>query len=253
MTNTTGPTHALLTGPFGQTKRPRRASALLLGTALGAIVGMGYGRGAYAQGVPQSGDLSTSNTATVEITGPGTFETQDGFSVDTSGGSGNGITISTADNEIGNTTFTDSFQSGITGDESGISALNEGNSALTITTTGLIDGKTGIGIFARNGDYLGGTYEESGKFKDYSLPRYDPAGTDLKITANGDVSGYNSGIAAYNTGTGATQIEVTGSVSATRTDTRAGAIVAHNREITGTYLRNGYLRTTYDPAGTSIK
>src|SRR6056297_3067830 len=107
MTNTTGPTHALLTGPFGQTKRPRRASALLLGTALGAIVGMGYGRGAYAQGVPQSGDLSTSNTATVEITGPGTFETQDGFSVDTSGGSGDGIYISTPSGETGDTVFND--------------------------------------------------------------------------------------------------------------------------------------------------
>ncbi|EDM69950.1 hypothetical protein RAZWK3B_00335 [Roseobacter sp. AzwK-3b] len=64
MNDKTGTTHDLLTAPLSQRKSPRKASALLLGTALGTIVGLGYGHGAYAQTVSQ-GTLPGPNSVTV--------------------------------------------------------------------------------------------------------------------------------------------------------------------------------------------
>src|SRR6056297_3408920 len=180
MTNTTSPTHAPLTGLFSQPKRPRKASALLLGTALGAIVGLGYGRGAYAQTI-----LSGTNTTTQTLTGPGEFVTEEGFSVDTSGGSGNGITITTPSGETGDTTFTDNFSSSITGDKDGIQAENYGTGLLSITTSAVIEAGSD-GIEAVNKDSSG-----SG---------------DLRVTANGTVTGGSNpghaGIDARNESTG---------------------------------------------------
>ena len=51
--------------------------ALALGTVMTSLVGFGYVRGAYAQVTPSGALSSSSNTSTITITGPGTFETQD--------------------------------------------------------------------------------------------------------------------------------------------------------------------------------
>src|SRR6056297_2499111 len=184
MTNTTSPTHAPLTGLFSQPKRPRKASALLLGTALGAIVGMGYGRGAYAQTI-----LSGTNTTTQTLTGPGEFVTEEGFSVDTSGGSGRGITISTIGD--GGTSFTDAFASSITGNSRGISAYTDGSGTLSISTTGPVTGNFGNGVYAATNKgsieiSLDGEVSASsgGNTGVYTYIK-DPAGGNLSISGSG--------------------------------------------------------------------
>lgn len=197
----------------------RRAGALMMGTALTAIVGLGYGRGAYAQTT-----LSGTNTTTQTLTGPGEFVTEEGFSVDTSGESGDGITIRTAVDETGDTTFTDTFQGGITGAASGIDARNQGDGALAVTTSGPIVANNGNGIYARNGEWLGDFYTDgycgtSSGSKTCSpvdpenFPQYDPAGTDLTITSTGPVTGSEVGIFAYNNGSGALTITANGDVT----------------------------------------
>src|SRR5690606_34066127 len=64
--------------------------------------------------------------------------------------------------------------------------------ATTITTTGLVTGTSGTGIFARN----------------------EPTATDLTIEA-ADVTGGQNGIYAWNEGTGATDISAAGTVEGT--------------------------------------
>lgn len=225
MTRSTKTTHndhaclALSTAP--QRPRHRRVGALMMGTALSAIVGLGYGRGAYAQGVV-SGDLGTSNGSTVQLEGADTFDTLDGFSVNTS--TGNAIEITTAVTQTGDTTFTDNFASSITGADGGIDARNQGDGALTVTTSGPIVANNGNGIYARNGESLGGFYTEgycgtpSGSktcspLDPENFPRYDPAGTDLTITTTGPVTGSEVGIFAYNNGSGALTITANGDVT----------------------------------------
>ena len=54
----------------------RRRSSILLGTALGAVLGMGYGRGAYGQVV-----ISEDQTTPQLVTGPEAVIVNDGVSV----------------------------------------------------------------------------------------------------------------------------------------------------------------------------
>jgi hypothetical protein len=82
---------------------------------------------------------------------------------------------------------------GVTGAEDGIQARNSGTGAMSITTAGAVTGQAGDGIQALNGAY--------------------GYGTDLSITAGGDISGGASGIHADNNGTGALTIIAAGAVS----------------------------------------
>jgi outer membrane autotransporter protein len=82
---------------------------------------------------------------------------------------------------------------GVTGAEDGIYARNYATGALSITTAGAVTGQAGSGIRAQNGRY--------------------GYGTDLSITAGGDISGGASGIHADNNGTGALTIIASGAVS----------------------------------------
>ena len=95
-----------------------------MGTAISAVIGVGYGRGAYAQA------LSGSNSSKIELSGPGSFETQDGFSVDINAAETDAITIRTEDGEDGDTTFIDEQASSIIGTKRGIYADNDGSGAL---------------------------------------------------------------------------------------------------------------------------
>lgn len=216
---------------FGLTSRSmrRRTGALMMGTALGAIVGLGYGRGAYAQVNPLSG----TNTSTISLNGPGTFETEDGFSVDTSGSSGSGITISTIGE--GDTSFTDGFASSITGSSAGINAYTDGSGTLSISTTGPVTGNFGNGVYAgtnrgsieisSEGDVSASGGPNSGI---YAYVKSSEGGS-LSISGSGDISGNFDAIGAFNYGAGHTDINVSGSLISTG----HGGLWAINK---GTYL-----------------
>ena len=88
---------------------------------------------------------------------------------------------------------------GVTGGSSGIQAHNSGTGALSITASGLVQGTNGIGIFARNG---GGYAGDDTQF-----------GTNLTIEVAG-VTGADSGIRAFNYGTGTLSITARGAVTA---------------------------------------
>ncbi|RWN33131.1 MAG: hypothetical protein EOR97_09205 [Mesorhizobium sp.] len=92
----------------------------------------------------------------------------------------------------------------------GISAINQGaTAALSITANGDVTGGTGDGIHAVNGGQqldvvntiLNGTVTFSGPTV--------PAGSDLNVTAYGEVTGGRYGIFASNDGSGATSIIAT--------------------------------------------
>ncbi len=191
-----------------RTPARRRAGALLMGTALSAVIGLGYGRGAYAQSVSPSGALSQSNNATVDITGPGTFETSDGFSVDAV--SGDGITITTANTETEDTAFIDRNLSSIGGALKGIDANNYGTGALSITTTGAVSvPNTGFtGIYAFN------------------------EGANLTITSN-SISAGADGILAQNYGNGDVSVdtyaEITAGDDGIQINSTAGLVTALSR------------------------
>lgn len=172
----------------------RRAGALLMGTALSAIVGLGYG-GAYGQQTVLSG----TQTDTQTLTGPGDFVTEDGFSVDTTapGSGGNAITITTASGVTDDTTFNDNYSSSITGADHGVFAENFGSGALSITTSGTVIGRSSYGIYATN-------------------KNFEERATDVSVSAYNvsSYSGNDPAIDVENRGTGDTSITVTGSVSA---------------------------------------
>src|SRR6056297_1459991 len=143
MTNTTSPTHALLTAPLAQPKRPRKTSALLLGTALGAIVGMGYGRGAYAQTFTidseetiQNGGETLDGGDTLAITSSGSLEIdtdQAPYAAVTGTGGGNTVTnagrISVTTTGVGS--FTTSYGDAYDGSGGQGVVLAGGNSRVT--------------------------------------------------------------------------------------------------------------------------
>ena len=225
----------------------RNTNSLLASTALSAIIGLNYGREAYAQGV-LAGDLTASNTSTVELVGAYEFVTADGFSVDTTGTGGNGITITTPSGETDDTVFNDQNASIITGAMDGVYADNDGTGALSITTSGDVTGQSVYGIVARNygtdltinaATATGGVFginannygtgalsvTTSGDVTGQSVYGISARnyGTDLTITAN-NVTGRTDGIYADNDGTGALSITTTGAVTGTSDD----GIYVHN-------------------------
>ena len=111
----------------------------------------------------------------------------------------------------------------ITGSPNGISAVNNGRGALSITTTGTT---TGIN-------------DNKASTKDNGIYAYNVTGTDLTINA-ADTTGSTYGILSYNYGSGALNITTTG----TTTGQTGGGIYAKN---TGTSLTIEAVDTTgYD-------
>jgi hypothetical protein len=120
-----------------------RRNALAVGTAIGALFGLGYGRGAYAACTPATGAVVCSGTeiVTQNITGPATITTDPGFSVNTA--VGDAISISGS----GPVSFVDANGSYIVGYDDAIQAIITGTGDLTITTDAdsiLIGGQRGI-------------------------------------------------------------------------------------------------------------
>ena len=148
------------------------------GAAVGAI---GYGT-----------DFSIVSTGTITAAGDGVNGAQQGsgatsISVSSVTAGGDGLDISSSSNAADLSIVA---SGAILADNEGIIANHDGAGALTITAA-TVSGASGRGVFADNSSN----------------------GTDLSITTTGAVTGGQSGIAAYNYGSGATTIEISGAVA----------------------------------------
>ena len=122
---------------------------------------------------------NSSGAGALSVTATGTVTGTARFGISTANSSaGTDLTIEAAD---------------VTGGTFGIRARNEGTGALSISTTGAVDGVGMVGIAATNSPY----------------------GSDLTIDAAGDVTGYGTGISADNRGAGALSITASGTVTVT--------------------------------------
>ena len=104
---------------------------------------------------------------------------------------------STAGTDLGVTTGTGTT---VTGGVIGISAINRGSGALTVTADGDVEGTSSTGIYARNyGTDLGVTTGTTVTGGTYGIRAFNNGSGALTITANGNVEGTNAtGINAYN-------------------------------------------------------
>ena len=110
---------------------------------------------------------------------------------------------------------------GVVGTNYGISALNKGSGALSITTTGAVYGKYNSGIAAKNygasltisaATVVGGNYGVASGAKGDGIYALNQGSGALSITTSGPVSGFGAGIEARNAGTSLT-ISAAGNVS----------------------------------------
>jgi len=222
----------------------RLRQRLLLSSSVMMTAFAGYGGRAYAACVNTGGttyQCSGTETTTQTINAnDATVSTAAGFSVDTSAGSGNAITItgdgalsytdinassltaagtalylnSTGDIVSGNVgSVTVNTDGALSGANNGINARNSGSGALSVTANGDVNGTNADGIFTFN----------------------YPNGTDLTVTTGGAVTGGNYGIDARNFGTGALTVTANGDV----TGTNAGGIFARNSNGTDLFVTTG--------------
>ncbi|MEJ6595137.1 hypothetical protein, partial [Parasphingorhabdus sp.] len=180
-------------------------SGLASGTSLTAVAAvMASVGGLLFSPMASAETLSGANTTTITKTGnPLVVETDDSFGIVTTSGPALDL------RGTNGTTFTDNFNSTITGGTYGIFARNYGTDALSVTSTGAVTGTSGDGIRAFN----------------------DTPGTDLTVSAAA-VSGGKYGILANNAGTGALSVTATGDVSGTSEK----GIYARNYNTNGTDL-----------------
>jgi hypothetical protein len=138
-------------------RAPSLRQRLAFGTALASVMLGGYGsRAAYAgscylPGGPGSYLCTLGANAATDLTqtltgAPLTVTTSAGFGIDTSTTGGNAFYLI----GTGGLTFTDAHSSTITGASRGIAARNFGSGALDITTSGVVTGAGGDGVYARN-------------------------------------------------------------------------------------------------------
>ena len=158
-------------------------------TTTGAIEGK-LGEGIYARNYGT--DLTIETTADVTGAAGGIFARNEGAGAlsitaegTVQGGTAKGVY---ALNNNGSGTDLTVEAVNVSGAADGIFAHSDGKGKLSISTSGAVTGGTGYGIYARN------------------------VGTDLTITADGDVSGGNSGITGKSYGSGALAITASGTV-----------------------------------------
>lgn len=224
---------------------------LLLSTLiLSALTGTAYAGGCSGT----LGNYTCSGAVASDVTqslqslpaSPLTVSTEPGFGIETS--SGNAFSLMSD----GPLTFTDDHQSIITGNSYGIQATSTGSGALSITTTGLVTGLTGMGLYAETrsslstditikvaevvgstngimaGNYGSGVLSVTASgtvigINNRGIYLYNEFGTDLTLNA-AEVSGGNVGIEVYNDGYGMLSVTTTGAV----TGTRGSGIIAVN-------------------------
>lgn len=204
---------------------PRRLKRnILLSTALIGATLIGYGRRAYAACTHSGGGVyacTGANATTQNINGGSAtnaaVSTAPGFSVTTA--AGNAITIqatgalsftdtnasyisgsvrglyisSTGDAGLTPGSITITSNAAISGGSYGIRARNEGSGSVTLDISGDVTGTSDIGIFAIN---------------------FSSSGTDLSITtaAGTSIQGGTRGINAFNQGSGAVTLDISGDV-----------------------------------------
>ncbi len=184
------------------------SSRLALSTALASIVFGGYGgRKVYAActtGIPGtytcSGTLSTKQVLPTAGTYQLTVTTSPSFSITTTSAIPNNDAFNLTG--TGGLTFTDNNYSSITGNREAIEAYNSAGGALTITTTGFVEGG-GYGIYAANNfgtDMMVSSAVVTGGAYGIHARNYNTSG-ELSITATGTVTGTGfGGIHATNSG-----------------------------------------------------
>lgn len=162
--------------------------SLLMGTAVAVSGIAGYGRAALADCAPTvspnylcSGVTTTSQS--ISVTGA-TVNTANGFSLVTSDSTGVSV------EGEGDISFTDTYQSTISGNDSGVVAAGLGGGSTSVEVTGDVTGTDRYGIWATN------------------------RGTDLTVTTGADSSIYGGevGIGAVNYGSGDLTITADGEV-----------------------------------------
>lgn len=181
----------------------------------GSIKANGIGSGIYVENnslgetrITTAGDVSTTNGSGIYITHSdkwvGSLNTN-GVTVEQTGGS----ILSSAGLSYGPP---ESYR--ISGDGNGIYVNNISHGATTLKTAGTVTALDGAGIFVQHGLLTPG------------LPANAPANTnDLTITQTaGDITGMRHGIYAENGGTGATTINIAGTVSATGTSAQTESV-----------------------------
>ena len=182
-------------------QKSKFGNRLALTTALAGVLFAGYsGRSAYAgtcvgaagtytcSGAANSG---SDNTEVISYTGVLTVTTAAGFGIDTSVNGGAAFELTANGN--GSLTFTDANTAAITASGTGIYAYNNTDSTLSISTSGIIFSNNVNGIDAFNNKYS----------------------TDLTVTTQAEVTGYQDGIQTRNDGSGATTITTTAAVTGT--------------------------------------
>ncbi|MBP8072077.1 MAG: autotransporter domain-containing protein [Brevundimonas sp.] len=106
---------------------------------------------------------------------------------------------------------------GISGDLSGIFAINDGSGAVSVNAAGPVTGREDIGILAvtMGGDVTVVAGDVSGDFYGVRAQQGNQAATgDIDIATTGAVSG-EVGIGAFNTGSGVVSINASGPITAT--------------------------------------
>ncbi len=164
---------------------------LAVGTALAGVLLTGYGRAVAGTCVEAANPAICAGPANpaLDVTQTINFTTAINQAVTTPGF---GINVASGDaiDLNGSGAFNDQNASSITGAGSGIYANNGGAGALSITSTGVVTGTSGVGIYGYNA----------------------PTATDLTINA-ATASGGRQGISARNYGSGALSITATGTVT----------------------------------------
>lgn len=232
---------------------------LAIGTALASVVLLSYGgRNAYAACVGGGGTYVCSGNAAAN---PNTITlTGSPLSVTTSAGFG----ISTADpnafdlDGTGGLIFTDNFASDITGMDIGISAENTGSGAISITTTGAVEGTTSYAISVHNPSGTGVTINAHTVTGDAGIRALNNGSGSLSITTTGVVEGTSGAgiLALSNYGTGDVTINTTADVISAADDgifalNHFGTDVTVNaNKVTG--ARNGILVTHRGTGAVSI-
>jgi outer membrane autotransporter protein len=234
-----------------------------------------------------SGAAGADTTQTLSGgTGALSVTTTAGFGISTA--AGDAIILGNAATGT-NINFTDTNTSSITGNSSGIFAINSGTGTTSVTSTGAVTGTNTAGIVAANSTGSGSITVNAavvtgGAFGIYTgnngtaatsitstgavtssngtginARNNNTSATNLSINTNtGAVTGRDSGIFAINSGTGTTSVTSTGTVTGTNTvgivaanSTGSGSITVNAAAVTGGNF-GGIYTVNNGKAGTSI-
>lgn len=235
-------------------------AGLLLSTYGGNRANAGSCTGTVPNIVCSNGVALTDSTQAFTGVSGLDVSTLAGFDIDTfAATTPGGDALALQNSNTGNLTFTDNYVSIITGNDSGISARNFGTGAMSITTNGQVNGGDGDGILAYNTPGVSLTIDanvvygsQNGISADagsgavsittngmvdgisgYGIFAVKNGSGNLEITANDQVYGGTTGIAALLIGTGAGSLTITTSALVTGNGPIGAGIYGFNATGTG--------------------